>query len=80
MPRFDPELFCSSIEKYKVTVSHIVPPILVVLLNHPATEKYDLRTLEVLSSGAAPLGPDLVRRVRDKFAKVGNDKLCITQG
>jgi acyl-coenzyme A synthetase/AMP-(fatty) acid ligase len=32
---FDPEKFCASIEKYKVTIALAVPPVLVVLARHP---------------------------------------------
>jgi len=35
MNRFDPVQFCAIIEKYRVTVSFIVPPVLVVLARHP---------------------------------------------
>src|SRR6266545_4424749 len=35
MSRFEPIQFCANIEKYKVTVAFIVPPILVVLARHP---------------------------------------------
>lgn len=78
--RFDPEIFCASIEKYRVTVAGIVPPILVTLLHHPAAEKYNLRSLVHLTSGAAPLGPELVNRVKAKFSKLGNNEIVITQG
>ena len=80
MSRFDPEIFCASIEKYKITVAGVVPPILVVLLHHPAAEKYNLRSLAWFTSGAAPLGPELVKRVKAKFSKLGNDDIVITQG
>lgn len=35
MSKFDPELFCASIQKYKVTLSLVVPPMLLVLGRHP---------------------------------------------
>ena len=35
MSRFDPVQFCANIEKYKITFSLIVPPVLVVLARHP---------------------------------------------
>jgi 4-coumarate--CoA ligase len=35
MPRFEPYLFCGSIEKYNATGVFVVPPICLVLLNHP---------------------------------------------
>ena len=35
MTYFDPDAFCANIERYKVTVSFVVPPIIVVLASHP---------------------------------------------
>ncbi|KAJ7199315.1 AMP binding protein [Mycena haematopus] len=78
-PRFEPNEFCANIEKYKITHSLIVPPILVVLARHPAVEKYKLSTLRYLCSGAAPLGKDLVLQVEQRLRK--NGAVCdITQG
>ncbi|KIM81366.1 hypothetical protein PILCRDRAFT_821453 [Piloderma croceum F 1598] len=79
MPRFDPVAFCAHIEKYKVTVALIVPPMVLNLTRHPATMKYDLRSLKYLMSGAAPLGDALVNAFSNKLKSVGVD--CrITQG
>jgi hypothetical protein len=36
-PRFEPNEFCANVEKYKITHSLIVPPILVVLARHPGS-------------------------------------------
>ena len=33
--RFEPEAYCANIEKYKVNLSLIVPPVLVALARHP---------------------------------------------
>lgn len=35
LPKFDPDLFCQAIERYRVTAGFIVPPILLVLVHHP---------------------------------------------
>lgn len=35
MPRFDPVQFCANIEKYKINIALVVPPVLVVLARHP---------------------------------------------
>ena len=35
MPYFDLDAFCANIERYKVTVTYVVPPIIVLLVNHP---------------------------------------------
>ena len=37
MPQFEPEAFCRNIEKYKVTISLIVPPVCLAIIHHPGT-------------------------------------------
>ncbi|HXT61721.1 MAG TPA: 4-coumarate--CoA ligase family protein [Pyrinomonadaceae bacterium] len=61
MPRFDLEQFLAAIQEYRVTLSHVVPPIVLKLAKEPLVEKYDLSSLKVIFSGAAPLGPELTR-------------------
>src|SRR5229473_2082370 len=61
MPRFDLEQFLGLIQKYRVTLSHIVPPIVLQLAKNPIVEKYDLSSLKIIFSGAAPLGEELSR-------------------
>ncbi len=61
MPRFDLEQFLSLIQKYRVTLSHIVPPIVLKLAKDPLVNDYDLSSLKMIFSGAAPLGADLSR-------------------
>ncbi|CAE6536844.1 unnamed protein product [Rhizoctonia solani] len=78
-PPFNPEEFCSFIEKYKITASLIVPPVLVVLASHPAVDKYDVSSLRFFFSGAAPLGPELTARVQQRLRSRGADVL-VTQG
>ncbi|KAJ8514441.1 hypothetical protein ONZ45_g7997 [Pleurotus djamor] len=80
--KFDPITFCANIERYQISASLIVPPILVVLARHPAVEKYDLSSLRILFSGAAPLGAALAKEVRDRlFARNGGkQEVFVTQG
>mmetsp|Transcript_20180 Transcript_20180/g.30007 ORF Transcript_20180/g.30007 Transcript_20180/m.30007 type:complete len:585 (-) Transcript_20180:27-1781(-) len=59
MSAFDLPLFLETLQKHKVTVAHIVPPIVVALAKHPIVDKYDLSSLKVLFSGAAPLSADV---------------------
>ncbi|KAJ7697632.1 AMP binding protein [Mycena rosella] len=80
--RFEPVEFCANIEKYRISYTLIVPPILVVLARHPAAEKYDLSTVRYMCSGAAPLGKDLVNQVKQRLLKNRrpDEGLVITQG
>jgi acyl-CoA synthetase (AMP-forming)/AMP-acid ligase II len=61
VPRFSLDSFLGMLEAYRVTRAELVPPIVIALASHPAVGNYDLSSLRVISSGAAPLGPDLAR-------------------
>ena len=61
IPRFSLDTFLGVLEAYRVTRAELVPPIVLALARHPAVDDYDLSSLRVISSGAAPLGPDLAR-------------------
>ncbi|KAJ3283838.1 hypothetical protein HK104_010199, partial [Borealophlyctis nickersoniae] len=58
-PKFDLPQFLASIQKYRITVAHIVPPIVIGLAKHPIVEKFDLSSLRTVMSGAAPLGAEV---------------------
>lgn len=61
MPRFELDGFLRLVERYKVTRADLVPPIVLALSKHPAVDHYDLSSLRVITSAAAPLGADLAR-------------------
>jgi acyl-CoA synthetase (AMP-forming)/AMP-acid ligase II len=58
LPRFDLEQFLTALVKHRVTIAHLVPPIVLALAKHPMVDKFPL-TLRWVFSGAAPLGRDL---------------------
>jgi acyl-CoA synthetase (AMP-forming)/AMP-acid ligase II len=67
MPRFDLEQFLQVLQDYKVTRAYLVPPIVLALAKHPVVDNYDLSSLEVITSGAAPLGPDLAEACAERL-------------
>lgn len=67
LSQFEPELFLKTIQDYKIRNVNVVPPIIVFLAKHPIVAKYDLSSLEVLGSGAAPLGQDLSEEVKKRI-------------
>lgn len=60
MPKFDLERFCQHVEKYKITFIYIVPPVILLLGKSPIVDKYNLSSIRMLNSGAAPLTSELV--------------------
>ena len=60
MGRFEIEEWCRLVQSQQVTFSYIVPPMVVLLCKHPAVTKYDLGSLRMTNSGAAPLSKEMV--------------------
>lgn len=67
MPKFDMEVFCRTIQQYRITFAYIAPPVLVQLSRSDEAKKYDLSSLRMLTSGAAPLTRELVDDIHQKF-------------
>ncbi len=63
MPRFDLVQFLELIQKYRITKTNLVPPVLVALAKHPLVDKYDLSSIVEFFSGAAPLSQELATEV-----------------
>lgn len=59
MMRFELEQFLKTMQTHKVTRAHLVPPIILALAKQPVVDDYDLSNLEIIMSGAAPLGGNL---------------------
>ncbi|KIK67058.1 hypothetical protein GYMLUDRAFT_37097 [Collybiopsis luxurians FD-317 M1] len=78
--QFDPVLFCDSIQRYKATITLIVPPVLVMLARHEIVNKFDLSSLRVIFSGAAPLGGELVKAAMARLRPTNQPPLYILQG
>uniref|UniRef100_A0A803NDF5 4-coumarate--CoA ligase n=1 Tax=Chenopodium quinoa TaxID=63459 RepID=A0A803NDF5_CHEQI len=72
MPKFDIYMLMELVQKYKVTIAPFVPPIVLAIAKNPDMDKYDLSSVRVVLSGAAPMGKDLEDAVR---AKLPNAKL-----
>jgi long-chain acyl-CoA synthetase len=69
MHKWDAELALQLIEREKITNAGGVPTIAWQIVEHPALDKYDLKSLEVVSYGGAPAASELVRRIKQKFPK-----------
>ena len=59
MPRFDLEPFLKIVQDYKITCLNLVPPLVLALAKHPLVDDYDLSSVRIIGSGAAPLGEEL---------------------
>ncbi len=67
LPRFELELFLKTLQDYKITRAHLVPPIILMLAKQPIVDSYDLSSLKVIMSGAAPLGEAVARACAERL-------------
>ncbi|XP_038897161.1 4-coumarate--CoA ligase 2-like [Benincasa hispida] len=67
MQKFDIVSLFQLIEKYRISIMPIVPPIFLAIAKSSEFEKYDVSSVRVLKSGGAPLGKELEDAVRAKF-------------
>ena len=65
--RFDAHVFARLIEEEGVTTCFAVPTMLVGLLEALDEALRDMSSLEVITTGGAPVAPELVRRVRERL-------------
>ncbi|KAF6138514.1 hypothetical protein GIB67_022548 [Kingdonia uniflora] len=73
MQKFEIITLMDLVQKYKVTVAPIVPPIVLAIAKCPVVDNYDLSSIRTIMSGAAPMGKELEDTVRAKIpsAKLG---------
>jgi len=67
MERFELETFLRTLQNERITFAYLAPPVLVHLANNPIVEKYDLSSLRMVTSGAAPLTRELVDTVHSRL-------------
>lgn len=68
LPKFSIERFCELIQEHRVTFIYIVPPMAILLAKHPCVDHYDLSSVRITNSGAAPLTRETQEAV---FARCG---------
>ncbi len=67
VPKFDFQEFLTLIQKYRITIAPLVPPIVLGMVKHPAVSQFDLSSVRLVFSGAAPLGEELARELSKKL-------------
>ncbi|MDR6867233.1 4-coumarate--CoA ligase [Microbacterium resistens] len=67
MPKFDLPEFLRIVSEHRITWVFIAPPIAVALAKHPIIDQYDLSSIKVVFSGAAPLDGALARAVAQRL-------------
>lgn len=67
MSQFKIHEFLEIIQKYRVSLAYLVPPLVRTLATHAEVDHYDLSSLREVVSGAAPLPDPLARRCSERI-------------
>jgi acyl-CoA synthetase (AMP-forming)/AMP-acid ligase II len=67
MAKFDVENLMMLVTDHRVSLLQLVPTMLAMILDHPKREAFDLSCLRILTYGAAPMPPDMMRRAMQAF-------------
>jgi 4-coumarate--CoA ligase len=59
MPKFEIGSLLELIQRHRVSVAAVVPPLVLALAKNPMVDKFDLSSIRMVLSGAAPLGKEL---------------------
>ncbi|KAF2306715.1 hypothetical protein GH714_020775 [Hevea brasiliensis] len=66
MQKFEIGALLELIQRHKVSVAAVVPPLVLALAKNPMVAGFDLSSIRVVLSGAAPLGKDLEDALRSR--------------
>lgn len=80
LPKFEPRSFLAAIQNHKANISFVAPPILLFFANAPVVNEFNLSSLRLMMSAAAPLSVSLIDRVLTRINKRPGHKVGITQG
>ncbi|KAI1434143.1 acetyl-CoA synthetase-like protein [Xylaria sp. CBS 124048] len=71
IPAFNMETMLSAISEYQIAELLLVPPILIRLVRDPIVDRFDLRCVKRISSGAAPISEEILQLLKQKFPGSG---------
>lgn len=66
-PQFEEKAFLETVQKYRIEVLTLVPPLMVFLAKHPIVDKYDLSCVKIIWCGAAPLSREVEEAVKKRL-------------
>jgi acyl-CoA synthetase (AMP-forming)/AMP-acid ligase II len=67
VPRYDLEQFLNVLERYRITIAPLVPPLVLALTRAPQVQSHNLSALRVIHCGAAPLAHEIASACRERL-------------
>jgi long-chain acyl-CoA synthetase len=79
LDRFDPAALLETIEREKVTCTLLVPTMIVMLLEHPHLDRYDLSSLRRIFYGTAPMPTEKLKKALSVFGPIFRQNYGLTE-
>jgi acyl-CoA synthetase (AMP-forming)/AMP-acid ligase II len=70
MERFELKKMLRGVEEFKITHVACAPPMVVAMAKSDLVDEYDIKSLEMVACGGAPLGKDVIKAFADRFPMV----------
>ena len=67
LPTFSAESVLTTMQNQRVTVAMLAPTMIIMVLQHPRIERYDLKSFRLLFYGSSPIDAVWVRRALEAF-------------
>ena len=79
LDKFDSSTLLETIEREKVTCTLLVPTMIVMLLEHPHVDRYDLSSLQRIFYGTAPMPTEKLRKAVSVFGPIFRQNYGLTE-
>jgi len=79
LPSFDPAQVLESIERERVTVTLLVPTMIIRLIEHPAVRNYDLKSLKRIFYGTSPMPVEKLKKAIEIFGNIFRQNYGLTE-
>jgi 4-coumarate--CoA ligase len=67
MQRFDLREFCHIVQQEQISFAYVVPPVVLALVKHPLVDNYNMRSLRMMHSSAAPISNSLIEAIHHRL-------------
>jgi len=78
-PRFDAQEYLDGVQKYNATMLGGAPQLYIPLINLPDFDAYDLSSVKLAASGAAPLAMSVLEKMLDAFSGLVGEGYGMTE-
>lgn len=76
MQKFEIGSLLELIQKHRVSVAAVVPPLVLALAKNPMVDNFDLSSIRMVLSGAAPLGKELEEALLSRLPQAVFGQVC----